>query len=295
MSGEMIFIGREHEREVIHQLLMEKDRSIILIKGRSKIGKTYLFEKILEELASQPHLLSAFYRFHSNLEDPTHPFVATIAELARSADQKDGAVEKAKQLVKALTEEPKKTALRMAGAAYKDAKESILRKVQEYFQYENILLEATAILEEKVQHAGREAELDKLLAEARPAVISSYLGLLENLSSFGDPEDNYVFVFDQMENAPEAALDFLMTVIRELPERCHLLFSLNTEQTRGAEIFESNKSELNAHDAEAIEVEAFGQKEIRALILGRGKVIPPLNILHEAELATGGRPLFLDD
>ena len=295
MTEPTIFVGREEERKTIHRLIAERDKVVICIKGRSKMGKTHLVKKIHEELADEPHIFATSYQFRSKLEDAVFPFAASLGELVRGAETKEGTVDKARRLVQALAAEPTKTALRMAGAAYRAGKAGILNKMKEYFQYEEIVEEAASILEETLQQAGKFPELDELLAQARPAVISSYLGLLENLSDHADPEDRYVFLFDQIEHAPEAALEFLMTLVRELPPRCFLLFSLNIEHPHGGEIWGENQSEFQANDVEVLEVEPLGQEEIQALIRARGKVVPSLDLLHEAELATGGRPLSLDD
>ncbi len=295
MTESTIFVGRERERERVRLVLAERDRSAVCVMGRSKMGKTFLLQKIHEEVANESLLYSSFHQFRSTLEDPTFPFVSALAELVRGAKAKEGTADKARRLVEALASDPKKTALRMGGAFYRAARASILSKVKEYFQYEEIVEEATSILEEKIQQVGKYAELDELLDQSRPAVISSYLGLLENLSDYTDPEDRYLFIFDQIEHAPETALDFLLTLVRELPTHCFLLFSLNIEHPRGSEIWGSKKSELRANDVEEVEVGPFGQEEIRALIQARGKVVPPLPLLQEAERATGGRPLSLDD
>ncbi|MEE9519998.1 MAG: tetratricopeptide repeat protein, partial [bacterium] len=295
MSDPMIFVGREKERETIHQLIAERDRAIICVKGPSKMGKTHLMKKIHDELAEEPNLFSTTHQFRSTLEDALFPFVVSLGELISVADAKEGAVDKARRLVQALAAEPQKAALRLAGAASRAARAGILSQVQEYFQSEEFMVEGASILEETIQEAGKDAELDELLAQARPAVISSYLGLLENLSDHADPEDRFVFIFDQMEHAPELALEFLMTMVHELPPKCVLLFSMNIEHPRGSEIWSNKQSEFGAHDVEVMNVGPFGQDEIQALVRARGKVVPSLDLLHEAEQATGGRPLSLDD
>ena len=91
MSEPMIFVGREDERETIHRLIAERDKVVICIKGRSKMGKTHLVEKVRQEMAKRPHIYSTLHPFRSTQEDAIFPFISSLGELVRGAEAKEGA------------------------------------------------------------------------------------------------------------------------------------------------------------------------------------------------------------
>ncbi|MDA2916423.1 ATP-binding protein [Nitrospinae bacterium AH_259_B05_G02_I21] len=58
MPESMIFVGREDELEAIHRLISEREKAVICVKGRSKMGKSYLVKQIDNELTDKPLLIS---------------------------------------------------------------------------------------------------------------------------------------------------------------------------------------------------------------------------------------------
>ena len=104
----MIFVGREEEREKIHGLIAEREQAIFCIKAPSKMGKTHLANKLLEELSEKSSVFCGFYRAEATIEDPIYPFLDVLRQILQTYDNTEPA------------EKVEKTIGRAFGAAARD-------------------------------------------------------------------------------------------------------------------------------------------------------------------------------
>jgi len=290
----MIFIGREKERETIHRLIAERDRAIFCIKAPSKMGKTHLALKLLEELNKEPNTFCGFYRTEGPSTDPIYPLLDALRQIFDAYDKSESPEKVERTIGRAFTAATRNKAGELLGAVVQDAMGSLVKQLTKHLDLSKTTKTLRTILSDASETWTTSAELSTMLAEHKQPVVSGFLQHCRNLAEFADPEDRFVFLFDQVEDDSDLFWDFLIALARNLPERFYLGFTLNEEHDRGIDFLKEHGAELSSHATQEIGLEGFTLDELRDLIAAHKKPPKDLGTLEAARRVTGGRPYLLN-
>lgn len=293
MPEPMIFIGREDELEAIHWHISEREKAVICVKGRSKMGKTHLALKLLEELSEEPNVFCGFYRAEGAVEDPIYPFLEVLRQILQAYDKKESAEKVEQTIGRAFGSAVRERAGELFGAVVQDALGSLFKQLNKHLVTSSTTKAFSNIISDASKTWTTSAELSTMLAEHKPAVLTGFLHFCRNLAESASPEDRFVLFFDQVEHTSDVFWDFLLALARNLPERFYPLFTLNDEHDRGVEFWKKHGAELSSYGTQEMGLEGFSLDELRDLIDKHNKPPKDLGTLEAARKVTGGRPYFL--
>ncbi|MDV2495258.1 MAG: AAA family ATPase [bacterium] len=294
MPESTIFVGREDERRTIHRLIAGREKAVICVKGRSKMGKTHLALKLLEELNEKPNTFCGFYRAEGPSKDPVYPFLDILRQILQAYDKKESAEKVERTIGQAFGSAVRERAGELVGAVVQDAMGSLFKQLTKHLDLSKTSETLGNILSDASDTWTTSAELSTMLAEHRPDVVRAFLQHCRSLAEAAASEDHFVFLFDQVEHESDGFWNFLMALARNLPERFYTVFTLNDEHDRGREFWQRHGAELAGEGTEEVDLPEFTLPELKTLIAAYSKPPKADATLEAARRVTGGRPYLLD-
>lgn len=224
-----VFVGRNKD---LYELLkdLEIDRkTITLLIGESGIGKSSLlneYHKEVKQRYKKTHFIGYYDNTISLIAEGSYylyPFENCLISLIASIKKNQTNLEQNKNFSKRFAES-------LRSSAKETGKEFIIAIAEDLIK--NAGLEKTASVAKKFYDHFKKTKsstsvADSFLLEQRQDVFNLYLKIFKTISD-EFPKRQFLLIFDQFEYVGKASLDFLLNLIKLLPDTFHFLIAFKT-------------------------------------------------------------------
>ena len=273
MKAKEVFVGRGKEIEQFSEFLKRKDCPAFVMIGEPGIGKSSFLKEIAKRLKSKykGKVVVGFCEVPFYSGSVTTPFIEALENLMNELSSslklqvKDGVKRAGKVFLKVL----KERGWRVAKSIVKEHAAKVVGK-KGVEELKKAIKELKDLYEEWKAMPGVFSVAEEIISRYRDMFVPDLMFFLRSLvEEFKELE--FVLVFDQFERALKPSCDALLDVIRQKPERVHVVVSFKVEK-EGVAKFESVKSGLLRLNAEFLGLSPLSTGEIGEWILkARGK------------------------
>ena len=288
-----VFVGREKEIDTIKGIIKNEPKANILISGVTGMGKTELCIQMKKLLSENNHIHCGSYRVESKLEDPVNPFLVALLEVFESVTHKEPAKKELKWFKNVFAKELWKKRKGLGAAVLKDGLGSIVKNLTEKIEVGETSSEIADILKDASSEWSTKSTLDKLLMENKEAVITTYLGILRQMSEQSPDDHKFVLIFDQVENTAEVFQQFLKSIARNVPHKFFLLIALNSELPEGGEFLKEHVADWMHLKTRLVRLTGLTNLEIRELIVEMRGLYKAPDEVERVRRLSDGRPLMI--
>jgi tetratricopeptide (TPR) repeat protein len=301
LSDQPIF-GREKDIEILLEDLTRKQKTVRILRGESGVGKSRLLDTIYQK-SKKDRCKESFVGYY-NKEDAliseaisyTYPIAICLNNLIEdilgvqsSEDRIESQITRLEKTFKTFFKEQ---GFEILGAIFQD----IAKKVG---------LEKTAILATKFYDTFRDTKASiklgsDILSNQKDNVFGTYVNIFKLLAK-EFPNRRFILIFDQLESVGKASIDFLLNLIKLLPESFHILIAFKTEERRWEDesvrrLYEDTYDKIvydlrgKDHRLEGLTAEQIGDWIFSA----RKRRLPLVPDLRRIKENSGGLPVILE-
>ena len=298
-------IGREEEIQELLSDLNETKKTIRILHGEAGIGKSRVLDKFYEILKqdnyySNTHFVGYYDKSKAVIVEASsylYPFEECLLDLIKSIKESQNTQEQ----VSIFSDRLKKSALIFAKQEGKNIAIAIIDDLIKKAGFEE-----TASIGKRFISAFRGTkssitDIDEYLSKYQEKdVFRAYLALFEGLAKEYNNR-TFVLIFDQFESVGKHAIDFLINLIKLLPDRFHLIIGFQTKDRTWRKetirtLFEDTKDKIVFDlGGKELELQGLNVNDIEEWIkLVRNKRLPLHPDLYRVQERTAGLPLLLD-
>ena len=298
-SRQTKFFGRDTEIGTLTDDLT-KLKSVRFVVGESGVGKSRLLDGFYDKLNDNSEFFIGYYDRQrllvSESQSIAYPFNIALISLIQNIKKSETTSEKAKtvrvRLRKALIAFSKESGKKLLEAIVED----IAKKagVEQTYSFAKLFLKTFKAQKSSIMLT------EEFISKNKDDILSSYLDIFQSLvREF--TERSFVLIFDQIETAGKASIDFLLNFVKLMPDKIHLVVAYKIqdlkwgdqtdrklfEDTRDTLLFDLRANELKL---EGLSEDAIG-KWIKLIKNVQLPLVPDLRRIREN---SGGLPLILE-
>jgi tetratricopeptide (TPR) repeat protein len=297
-----VFIGRENEIKQLFSNICSA-KSITLIRGEFGIGKSSILDEFYKRLKKDEHqknaLFIGYYDGESALitesQSLIYPFNIVLGSLLKGANESEQFSERTASNLTRL----QRAIIKFAKEQGKEMAEAIIEDVARKAGLENVLKVSRGLLSAFRSQKSSLMLAEDYLSKYKEDALHSYLGILQSIAD-EFKERSFVLIFDEIESTGKASIDFLLNLAKFLPDRFHIVVSINTVNigpSTTSKLYEDIKDKLIEHlNGNELAIEGLSAEDIGKWIKRiRGISLPLMPDLQRIKENSAGLPLLLDE